>query len=136
MINIYTDGAYSPTENRGGWAFYCPELHIRVVGNKDNTTINRMELMAAIKALEFISDSNIQDKEITIYSDSMYFVGGASLNWSQAANSDLWDKFNFLVSLLFDKTLHFVHIKGHNGNEGNETVDKLAVKLTHIKEIC
>lgn len=135
MITIYTDGAYSSTRNRGGWAFYCPELHIRVAGNKDITTVNRMELMAVIKALEFISDSNVPDKEITIYSDSMYVIGGLTLNWSQAINSDLWDQLNMLISLLFDKTFHFIHVSGHAGNEGNETVDQLAVKLSNINEI-
>lgn len=136
MINVYTDGAYSPNRDCGGWAFYIPELHVRVVGNKEHTTINQMELTAAIKALEFISDSNLSDKEITIYSDSMYLVGGASLGWSTAVNTDLWDQLQFIQSLLFDKTLHFVHVDGHSGNKGNEIVDQLAVKLSHMKEIC
>lgn len=135
MINFYTDGAYSPNRDRGGWAFYSPELKLRVVGNKNQTTVNRMELIAAIKVLEYISDSNLDDKDITIYSDSMYLVGGMNLGWSKNTNEDLWCQIDFLKSLLFDKVITFIHIDGHSGNTGNEIVDELAVKLSHIEEI-
>jgi ribonuclease HI len=131
MINIYTDGAYSPSRDRGGWAFYSPELHIRVTGNKDHTTVNRMELTAAIKALEFISDANIED-EIWLYSDSMYLVGGMTLGWSTAINTDLWEQLADLKASLLDR-VHFVHIRGHVGNAGNEIVDQLAVISSQSK---
>ena len=64
IFNFFTDGAYSPTRNQGGWAYYCPELHLRVCGEQIETTNNRMELTAVIKALEFIIDSNLEVKEI------------------------------------------------------------------------
>lgn len=125
MISIYTDGAYSPSRDRGGWAFYSPELHIRVTGNKDQTTVNRMELTAAIKALEYVDEANIEE-EIWIYSDSMYLVGGMTLGWSTAVNSDLWEQLCDLKASLLDR-VHFVHVNGHSGHFGNEVVDQLAV---------
>ena len=53
-INIFTDGAYSPKTEKGGWAVYCPELRLRMCGAVKDTTNNRMELLSAIKALEFV----------------------------------------------------------------------------------
>lgn len=132
MISFYTDGAYSSKMQKGGWAFYCPEYHLRLCGNATNTTINRMELLAAIKVLEFIEDANIEEKEITIFSDSMYLVGGASLGWSQAKNTDLWDQLNMLIEGMFAKKIYFKHIDGHCGIDGNEIADSLAVKLSQL----
>lgn len=131
MINFYTDGAYSIKNNRGGWAFYSPELNLRVIGTEYNTTNNRMELMAVIKVLEFISDSNVEDKEITINSDSMYVIGVTTQNWSKEKNLDLWSDYELLISLLFDKKINFQYIKGHSDNIENNIADCLAVQSTH-----
>ena len=82
-MDIYTDGAYSGLRKVGGWAFYIPELHIRVCGKVENTTNNRMELIGAIKALEFVDESNIEDKEIEPVRRHTYsFIWGTNLTVS------------------------------------------------------
>ena len=132
-LQIFTDGAYSPNRDCGGWAFYIPELNIKVCNQEFKTTNNRMELMAVIKALEFIMDSNLE-YSFEIFSDSMYVVGGINLHWSKNANSDLWEKLDFYLDLLADKNITFSHIKGHAGNSNNETADLLAVLGYNFKK--
>ena len=53
VINFYTDGAYSPVTQTGGWAVYCPELKLKVTSQERGTTNNRREMTAAITALEY-----------------------------------------------------------------------------------
>lgn len=126
-MEVYTDGAYSPKRDTGGWAFYCPELHIRVCGKVSNTTNNRMELLAAIRALEFIDESAIEDKEIIIYSDSQYLVETMGGRFRQQTNLDLWSELEDLKNALFSKKIIFKYIKAHTGERnGNHTVDLLA----------
>lgn len=131
-IIFYTDGAYSPKNNQGGWALYCPQYRLRICCNETNTTNNRMEMMAVIKALEFVSDSNIPEKNITIISDSKYVVETMNGNYRKSTNLDLWDQLSDLVYGLVGKNISFQHIKGHTKNtseeyKGNDIVDSLAV---------
>ena len=132
-MDIYTDGAYSSKKEAGGWAFYCPELHMRVCGKVKDTTNNRMELMGAIKALEFIDEANIEDKEIVIWSDSQYLVETMGGKFQQKTNLDLWADLEQLIGGLFNKKIIFKHIKGHSGeNNGNNIVDILANLISQI----
>lgn len=132
-MNIYTDGAYSSKKNTGGWAFYCPELHIRVCGKVKDTTNNRMELMGAIKALEFVDESNIEDKEIIIWTDSQYLVETMSGRFAQKTNKDLWCDLENLKDALFSKKIIFMYTKGHSGlKDGNNTADILANLISQI----
>lgn len=128
-LKIYTDGAYSGNRQTGGWGVYIPDINIRIIGNENNTTINRMELTAAIKALEFVSNKKL-DVNIEIYSDSMYLVGGMELGWSKEINKDLWEKLEFFQNNL---NVTFIHIPGHKGIAENEIVDKLAVKASQLE---
>lgn len=132
IFNIFTDGAYSPSKNQGGWAYYCPELYLRVCGQQKETTNNRMELTAVIKALEFIIDSNLEEKEFTLNTDSMYVIGGLFLNWQENSNFDLWEKVTDLLDefVARGKKLTYNHVKGHSGIPENELVDQLAVKMS------
>lgn len=125
-INIFTDGAYSPKTEKGGWAVYCPELRLRMCGSVKDTTNNRMELLSAIKALEFIDDTNLHLEELVIYSDSKYLVETMNKVYQQKTNLDLWGQLDDLVSnMLFP--VKFVHIKGHTGEDnGNNIADILA----------
>lgn len=127
-LRIYTDGAYSSSRNSGGWAVYIPDFNLRLVGNKTPSTVNRMELTAAIMALEYIYKLNI-NVDIEIYSDSMYLVGGMELGWSKETNQDLWNNLDFYKNKL---NVNFIHISGHSGIEENEIADKLAVKASQI----
>ena len=125
---IFTDGAFSPSRNKGGWAVFIPNINLRIAGCEFNTTVNRMEMIAAIEALTYISKvEQFKDCELEIYSDSMYLVGGMELGWKQDVNPDLWEKLNKFKN---DLSVKFIHINGHSGIAGNEIVDKLAVKLS------
>lgn len=128
---VFTDGAYSSSRSKGGWAFYVPQLNLRIAGCSTETTINRMEMTAAIEALKYISETPFKSCNIEIYSDSMYLVGGMELNWRQDVNVDLWNQLNEYKENL---SVKFIHINGHSGIEENEIVDKLAVKLSQSNE--
>ena len=144
MISIYTDGACSGKDKMGGWGFVIDwpdrktfEHH----GAEYRTTNQRMELMAAIRALRFLSDLATEPQDVTLYSDSQYVIKGMSEwvhrwvknDWTNSArqpvsNSDLWKQ------LLVESDLHRVTwkwVRGHNGNIGNEKADKLATSAIH-----
>jgi ribonuclease HI len=135
-IKIYTDGACSGNPGPGGWgAILCWNDHEREIsGGEGDTTNNRMEMMAVIKALEALK----HDKSpVTIYTDSKYVLQGATewmegwkaRNWKSASkkpvkNQDLWMQID---SLIGQYSVTFIWVKGHSGHEMNERVDKLAV---------
>lgn len=135
-IKIYTDGACSGNPGPGGWgAILCWNDHEKELsGGEIETTNNRMEMMAVIKALEALKHNNAP---VTIYTDSKYVLQGAtewlegwkargwkSANKKPVKNQDLWQEIDSLL-MRFDVT--FIWVKGHNGHEMNERVDKLAV---------
>lgn len=135
-IEIYTDGACSGNPGRGGWsAILCGEVEIS--GGEENTTNNRMELMAAIQALQKVDDMNIDSEcEISIYTDSQYVKSGITdwiKNWVKnewrnsqkqpVKNKELWQQ---LLALSENKNISWHWIRGHVGDEFNERADKLA----------
>ena len=135
-IEIYTDGACSGNPGPGGWgAILRWNGHEKELsGGEEETTNNRMEMMAVIKGLEALND---EKKPVTLYTDSKYvkqgieewLEGWKAKNWKTASkkpvkNQDLWEQIDSLISR-FDITL--VWVKGHSGHEFNERVDKLAV---------
>ncbi|MGW8195264.1 MAG: ribonuclease H family protein, partial [Desulforhopalus sp.] len=103
------------------------------------TTNNRMEMMAAIVALQELRDT---EKSVRLYSDSSYLVNGITKGWAKkwrsngwrradggpVMNVDLWQK---LLRLLDDVDVVFTWVKGHAGNEFNERCDQLAVSSSH-----
>ena len=134
-IKIYTDGACSGNPGPGGWgAILCWNGHEKELsGGENETTNNRMEMMAVIKALEALK----KNSEVTIYTDSKYVKQGAeewlegwkAKGWKNAAkqpvkNQDLWERID---SLIHHHSVTFIWVKGHAGHEMNERVDKLAV---------
>jgi len=127
QINIYSDGAYSSLRNQGGWAFAILEPRTLQYGGLMNTTNNRMEIMGCIKALEYVRDNKITD-EVTIFTDSMYVIGTMTKNWKMKKNTDLWP----ILFKLTTSNIHFEHVKGHEGDEGNCLVDKWAVFSSHV----
>ena len=124
---IYTDGAYSPSTNRGGVGFIVlkdgNEL-FRYSKHFRNTTNNRMELLAVIIALESIKNPN----EITIITDSMYLVGTITKGWKRKINLDLWERLDKAINR--HSKVIFKWVKGHAGDCWNEQVDKLAVNAS------
>ena len=134
MIKIYTDGACKGNPGVGGWGAIImqDEKNIELFGGENETTNNRMELMAVIMALKEIS-SNL---ELTIYTDSTYVQKGISEwiknwkvnNWRSSSkkpvkNKDLWIELDETVG---SRKINWEWVKGHAGNEGNEKADELA----------
>ena len=140
-IVIYCDGACSGNQfknNKGGWGAvlkfndYIKELY----GGERNTTNQRMELTACIRALAEVKAENI---DIEVYSDSAYLVNCINKKWYEkwlkngwmnykkkpVENKDLWIS---LLDLLARHNIKFIKVSGHSGIELNELADKLAQK--------
>ena len=131
-VVIYTDGACS--NGRGGWAasLSCNGEALHLTGNDPDTTNNRMELLAVIKALEVLQISC----DVEIYSDSQYVVKG-TMSWLKSwernnwktqegkpvSNQDLWKQ---LKELLKKHKVRVYWVKGHADNDMNNLVDYLA----------
>ena len=94
-----------------------------------NTTNNQMEIAAAIMVLKCFKK---KVASITIYTDSMYVIGCATLGWKRKKNIVLWEafdrEFNRVSKLC--PNIKFQHVKGHANNEWNNYVDKLAVSAS------
>jgi ribonuclease HI len=134
IIKIYTDGACSGNPGPGGWGAYIDNagLVTELSGREEDTTNNRMELKAVIEALNsFTSKTNLN-----LYTDSKYVMDGSSKwieNWKKngwktaqkkaVKNQDLWIELDKLVHF---HQIHWVWVKGHDGNLGNERADYLA----------
>ena len=135
-IKIYTDGACSGNPGKGGWGALIQEDNneTKINGSEQNTTNNRMELTAVIKALELFEKSI----EIEIYTDSKYVMQGITewiKNWKNnqwktsqkkdVKNKDLW----VLLDRASEKhIIKWNWVKGHAGDYGNEIADKLATQ--------
>ena len=135
-IIIYTDGACSGNPGKGGWGAVLISNNNEeyLSGNCIMTTNNKMELTAAIQALQSIKAKS----DIEIHTDSQYVKNGISLwinNWKKngwknaakkpVANKDLWIALDTCVT---SHNVLWFWVKGHSGNHYNEIADKLAVK--------
>jgi ribonuclease HI len=133
-VEIYTDGACRGNPGPGGWAaLLLAGGHEREIsGAEAQTTNNRMELTAVIRALEALK----RPIEGAIYTDSQYVRQGVlewmpnwkARGWKTAdkkpvKNQDLWQALDALVAR---HRLDWHWVKGHSGNVGNERVDALA----------
>jgi ribonuclease HI len=135
VVEIYTDGACSGNPGPGGWGVvltydgYKKELH---GGSTEPTTNNRMELMAAIAALESLTRPSV----VKLHTDSVYVRSGITSwlaswkrnGWKTAArqpvkNADLWQRLDAAASR---HDVQWLWVKGHAGNPGNERADALA----------
>jgi len=135
-VEIYTDGACSGNPGPGGWGVLLRygTAEKELCGGEKDTTNNRMELTAAIRALEALKKGQAVD----LYTDSTYVRDGITKwihnwkrnGWRTAAkkpvkNVDLWQALDAALSK-HDVTFHWV--KGHAGHDGNERADQLANK--------
>lgn len=143
-IQIYTDGACKGNPGPGGWGAILryKDKEKELSGFEPNTTNNRMEITALIKALENLKEPC----DITLYSDSQYVCNAITKGWAKkwknnnwmrnkkepALNPDLWEK---LLSLIEKHKLEVIWVKGHTGHPENERCDRLAVNqyLSHSK---
>ena len=146
-IKIYTDGACIGNPGPGGWAAIVLFKNIKkeLFGGEKLTTNNRMELTAAIKALEYCAKEEKKQlslKNVKIFTDSVYVKDGITVwvnnweknNWKTAdkknvKNVDLWKK---LKSLTNSNQVEWYWIKSHSENPMNDLADELAKKATPI----
>ena len=134
MIEVYTDGAYSSSQDMGGFAFVVLENKEKIYSyffNEPNTTNNRMEITAVLKALYWLKEVGKLNEEIIIYTDSMYVIGSMTKNWKRNKNVDLFSELDNIYKQF--KTIVFMHVKGHSGDKYNELCDKLAVIASQSK---
>ena len=136
-VIIYTDGACSYNPGPGGWGaiLMYKSFKKEISGGETETTNNRMELTAIIKALEALTEPC----EVEVYSDSAYVVNNISEGyltfWIMNAwrtsdkkpvkNQDLWQR---LCDLMRVHDVKFIKVKGHADNEYNNRCDALARK--------
>jgi ribonuclease HI len=136
QVEIFTDGACSGNPGKGGWGavlrYYGTEKEL--CGGAIETTNNRMELTAVIKALSALKEPCA----VTLTTDSKYVVDAVEKGWvynwqkngwrkadkKPALNVDLWEQ---LLPLLNKHAVTFVWVKGHAGHPENERCDALAV---------
>jgi ribonuclease HI len=134
IVEIFTDGACSGNPGPGGWGailrFGAVEKELN--GSEEHTTNNRMELMAAIRAIEAVK----RPCEIHLHTDSEYLRQGITTwihswkkrGWKTAdkkpvKNVDLWQRLEAAIET-HDVKWHWV--KGHSGHAENERADELA----------
>jgi ribonuclease HI len=133
-VIVFTDGACSGNPGPGGWGAILRfgELEKELKGGERNTTNNRMELMAAISALEALKKPAVVD----LTTDSQYVRQGITSwihNWKRngwrtsdkkpVKNVDLWQR---LDAALQQHEVRFHWVKGHAGHDENERADQLA----------
>lgn len=133
-IQIWTDGACSGNPGPGGWGalLVAGKNRKELYGGVPDTTNNRMELMAAIEALNALK----KPSAVTLHTDSTYVKDGLTKwihgwkrnGWKTAAkkpvkNKDLWQA---LDEACARHEIKWVWVKGHAGDEGNEKADELA----------
>ncbi|MCW6050865.1 ribonuclease HI [Microcoleus sp. A2-C5] len=140
--SLYTDGACSGNPGPGGWGSVvcfadgnCHELG----GADPQTTNNRMEMQAAVAALEFFANSG-QTEPVTLYTDSEYVKNGIT-KWIQGwknkgwktstgkdvVNQDLWH----LLDKLNSRQVNWEHVRGHSGDFYNDRCDEIARNFSH-----
>lgn len=139
VIKIYCDGACSGNQkknNIGGWGaiLIFNDKIKKINGGEKNTTNQRMELTACIKALEAIKSTQYP---IEIYTDSAYLYNCMQQKWYEKweqngwknskkmpiENKDLWEA---LLNLIKKYNPTFIKVKGHSGDKYNDEADKLA----------
>ena len=133
-IVLYTDGACKGNPGPGGWAavIIINKKITEISGSEKHTTNNRMELMAAIKALECVPENGAA----SLYTDSQYVKNGITNwianwvknNWKTSSggpvkNQDLWQK---LLDVSKDRKIDWRWVKGHSGDKYNNMADSLA----------
>ena len=138
LAEVYTDGSCG--NGAGGWA-YITKLGRTISedsGGSSSTTSNRMEMTAAIKALQSLPDNT----RVTLFSDSEYLVNGMNVwlrawknrGWTTAGgshqpikNKDLWEQLDAEGAA---RRVDYVWVRGHNGTEFNERADYLATRAS------
>ena len=134
-IIIYTDGGCRGNPGLGAWgAILISEKHnlrLEIGESEDNVTNNKMEMKAAIKALERLKNSH----NIKLYSDSAYLINGMTKwiyswqknNWIKSDNKPVENKEYWLrlIELSSKHNIEFIKVKGHSTNKENNRADEI-----------
>jgi ribonuclease HI len=141
---IYTDGGCIGNPGPGGYGAVMLSNGLRkeLTGGYRLTTNNRMELMAAIKALSTLQEPS----SVVLYSDSRYLVDGMNKGWAKAWRANQWrrkgrqkalnaDLWKMLLELAERHTVKFVWVEGHAGNRENERCDRLTQQAASRKNL-
>ena len=151
MITIYTDGSSRGNPGPGGYAAVISYKKIvdseekdwvtEIGGREDHTTNNRMELLAAIESLKFVSNLQTVNCKLqtVIYTDSKYVMLGitewihnwVAKGWRTAGkkpvlNQDLWQE---LLEVSSNLDIRWEYVAGHTGDHGNERADTVATSF-------
>ena len=133
-VRIYTDGACAGNPGPGGWGALLSFSGVEkeIFGGESRSTNNRMELLAAIKALEVLT----RPSKVRLSTDSVYLKDGITKwihNWKAngwrtagkkpVKNVDLWKR---LLEVCGSHEIEWEWVKGHSGHPGNERADALA----------
>lgn len=152
MITIYTDGSSKGNPGPGGFgAIIFDEEKVKEIGGKKKmTTNNRMEMMAMIEALKYVSGNFADTEEIEVHSDSAYLINGITkwiFGWQKndwqtidfktknkkdILNKDLWEE---LYELTQNKKIKWEKVVGHSGHKENERCDGIAQSFADGKKI-
>ena len=140
-IEAATDGACSGNPGPGGWGgliIFDDKSELEIGGSEQNTINNRMELTAAIKALEKLKTYKLKEN-FKLRTDSKYVIEGYTkwiTNWKRngwktssgksVQNLDLWQK----IDQLRINGLVMEYVKGHSGDKQNDRVDKIATNYS------
>ncbi|MBO8220272.1 ribonuclease H family protein [Prochlorococcus marinus] len=140
-IEAATDGACSGNPGPGGWGgliIFDDNSELEIGGSEQNTTNNRMELVAAIKTLEKLKTYKLKEN-FKLRTDSKYVIEGYTkwiINWKKngwktssgksVQNLDLWQK----IDQLRINGLVMEYVKGHSGDKQNDRVDKIATNYS------
>jgi ribonuclease HI len=137
---VYTDGACSRNPGPGGWAWAVDGGHPHASGFEAMTTNQRMEIMAAAKAVEALAGP------LEVRSDSTYVVNCFNKRWytkwlvngwknsakQPVANRDLWEP--FIETVLERGDVTFQWVKGHSDDTMNDLVDAMAVEAAQTQQ--
>lgn len=136
VVTIYTDGACKGNPGPGGWGAFLTldGKEVELFGGEVETTNNRMELTAAIKALQALPTP----REVSLTTDSEYVMKGINewmVNWKKRGwktakkepvkNVDLWKALDEAIQ---GHRIEWLWVRGHTGDPGNERADMLANK--------
>jgi ribonuclease HI len=141
-INVWTDGSCYPNPGKGGWAWLTMDGK-QGTGFEVNSTNNRMEIMAMIKAVECLAiDHGV--KSFRIHTDSQFLINGATnwvLKWVEnnwktkkkepVKNQLLWMR---VYELCNQYDIEFKWVKGHSTDKMNNLVDRLANEASGVND--
>ena len=137
VVNIWTDGSCLGNPGPGGYAAVLQygQHERELTGGEAMTTNNRMELLAAIVALEGLK----RPCSVRLASDSSYVIKGITewiagwkrKGWKKVKNRDLWERLDRARGA---HQVQWVWVRGHAGNEMNERADRLAVAQAELQK--